>query len=173
MLSSRRVKKGPGHRPQSAKRHKFLELRERGWSFRAAAREVGVSQSSATNRATGFNVYRNGKILWFMPPLNKLLKRQTDARFLWQDERVEIAGLRLKALSVRQIAHALRRAPSTISRELVHQRCNPQRICLSEAVCTYKRDGSRVTRRAVLRRRTYPPSQRTRHNIERSGDRFE
>jgi hypothetical protein len=31
-LSARRVKKGPGWRPQSAKRQQFMELRSRGWS---------------------------------------------------------------------------------------------------------------------------------------------
>jgi hypothetical protein len=40
LTSSRRVKKGPGRRPQSAKRQRFMELRARGWSVRAAAREV-------------------------------------------------------------------------------------------------------------------------------------
>jgi len=44
--SSRRVKKGPGRRPQSAKRQRFVELRERGWSILAAAREVGVSRTT-------------------------------------------------------------------------------------------------------------------------------
>lgn len=32
-MSSRRVKKGPGRRPQSAKRQRFMELRSRGWSI--------------------------------------------------------------------------------------------------------------------------------------------
>jgi hypothetical protein len=46
VLSSRRVKKGPGRRPQSAKRRRFMELRARGWSILAAAREVGVSRTT-------------------------------------------------------------------------------------------------------------------------------
>ena len=41
-MSSRRVKKGPGRRPQSAKRQRFVELCSRGWSVMAAAWEVGV-----------------------------------------------------------------------------------------------------------------------------------
>ena len=49
VLSSRRVKKGPGRRPQSAKRQRFMELRSRGWSIVAAAREVGVSRSAGSN----------------------------------------------------------------------------------------------------------------------------
>ena len=118
MLSSRRVKKGPGRRPQSAKREKFMELRGRGWSIRAAAREVGVSRSSATNWAVGFNVYRNGQLIRFVPPLDRLLVRTVSARFLSQDERVMIADLRVTGLGVRQISERLGRSPSTVSREL-------------------------------------------------------
>lgn len=44
---SRRVKKGPGRRPLSAKRARFVQCRERGWSISAAAREVGASAVSA------------------------------------------------------------------------------------------------------------------------------
>jgi hypothetical protein len=49
LSSSRRMKKGPGRRPQSAKRQRFVELRERGWSILAAAREVGVSRTTGNN----------------------------------------------------------------------------------------------------------------------------
>ncbi|HRE03269.1 MAG TPA: hypothetical protein PLV68_18370, partial [Ilumatobacteraceae bacterium] len=54
MLSSfRRVKKGPGHRPQSAKRRRFMQLRERGLSIDAATREVGASRTAGRNWANG------------------------------------------------------------------------------------------------------------------------
>ncbi len=54
----------------------------------------------------------------FVPALERLAVRQVSARFLSQDERIEIAGLHHAALSIRQIAARLGRAPSTISREL-------------------------------------------------------
>lgn len=57
MTSSRRVRKGPGRRPQSAKRQRFMELRARGWSVRAAAREVGVSRLSGANWSRGYKTY--------------------------------------------------------------------------------------------------------------------
>ena len=76
MTSSRRVKKVPGRRPQSAKRQRFMELRARGWSVRAAAREVGVSRSSGANWARGHKVYRNGVVVGFVPPLDRLAVRQ-------------------------------------------------------------------------------------------------
>ena len=118
MASSRRVKKGPGRRPQSAKRERFVELRARGWSVLAAAREVGVSRSSGANWARGHKVYRNGVVVGFVAPLDRLAVRQISTRYLTQDDRIEIADLRRSGLSVRAIARRLGRAPSTISREL-------------------------------------------------------
>jgi transposase len=53
------VKKGPGRRPQSAKRQRFVELRERGWSILAAAREVGVSRTTGNNWSRGYKAYRH------------------------------------------------------------------------------------------------------------------
>lgn len=119
MASSRRVKKGPGRRPLSAKRQRFMQLRARGWSVRAAAREVGVSRSAATNWTRGYKTYRNGVVeVGFIPPLDRLAVRQISTRYLSQDERIEIADLRRSGLSLRAIAERLGRSPSTISREL-------------------------------------------------------
>jgi IS30 family transposase len=117
-LSSRRVKKGPGRRPQSAKRQRFVELRERGWSILAAAREVGVSRTAGNNWSRGYKTYRNGQVTGFVSALERLAVRKISARYLSQDERIEIADLRHVGLSTRQIADRLGRAPSTISREL-------------------------------------------------------
>ena len=58
-MSSRRVKKGPGRRPLSARRQRFLQLREQGWSIRAAAREAGVARAFTT-RLSGGRGGRNG-----------------------------------------------------------------------------------------------------------------
>lgn len=118
MSSSRRVKKGPGRRPQSAKRQRFMELRGRGWSILAAAREVGVSRTTGNNWSRGYKTYRNGAAVGFVPALERLAVREISARFLSQDERIEIADLRRAGLSIRAIAGRLGRSPSTISREL-------------------------------------------------------
>ena len=118
MSSTRRVKKGPGRRPQSAKRQRFMELRARGWSVLAAGREVGASRTSANNWARGYKTYRRGQMVGFVPALDRLAVRQINARYLCQDERIEIADLRRAGLSVRQIATKIGRAPSTVSREL-------------------------------------------------------
>jgi IS30 family transposase len=112
------VKKGPGRRPQSAKRQRFAELRERGWSILAAAREAGVSRTTGNNWSRGYKTYRHGQVTGFVPALERLAARQISARYLSQDERIEIADLRHAGLSIRQIADQLGRAPSTVSREL-------------------------------------------------------
>jgi transposase, IS30 family len=118
LSSMRRVKKGPGRRPQSAKRQRFMELRARGWSILAAAREVGVSRTAGANWARGYKTYRNGEVVGFVAPLDHLAVREVNARYLSQDERFLIADLQREGASVRAIAAELRRAPSTVSREL-------------------------------------------------------
>ena len=84
----------------------------------AAAREVGVSRTTGHNWSRGYKTYRNGQVTGFVPALDRLAVREISARYLSQDERIEIADLRLAGLSIRQIANQLGRAPSTISREL-------------------------------------------------------
>jgi hypothetical protein len=94
LSSSRRVKKGPGRRPQSAKRQRFMELRERGWSILAAAAEVGVSRTTGNNWSRGYKTYRHGQVVGFVSALERLAVRQISPRFLSQEERIEIADLR-------------------------------------------------------------------------------
>jgi len=103
------VKKGAGRRPLSAKRQWFMELRERGWSIRAAAREVGVSRTRRSGWTRGYKTYRRGEVVGFVPPLERLAVRQFSPRFLSQDERIEIADLGHAGWSIRQIADRLGR----------------------------------------------------------------
>jgi transposase, IS30 family len=95
-----------------------MELRERGWSVRAAAREVGASRTTGANWSRGYKTYRGGEVAGFVPPLQRLAVRLISTRFLSQDERIRIADLRGAGLGVRQIAKQLGRSPSTVSREL-------------------------------------------------------
>lgn len=95
-----------------------MELRERGWGVRTAAREVGVSSTAGHNWARGYKTYRDGELVGFVPPLERLIVREISARFLSQDERIEIADLHLQGLSIREIGRRIGRAASTVSREL-------------------------------------------------------
>ena len=98
LSSSRRVRKGPGRRPQSAKRQRFMALRERGWSILAAAREVGVSRTTGNNWSHSYKTYRHGQVDGLVPALERLAVRQISSRFLSQEERIEIADLRLSEM---------------------------------------------------------------------------
>jgi IS30 family transposase len=95
-----------------------MELRERGWSILAAAREAGVSRTTGNNWSRGYKTYRHGQVAGFVPALERLAVREISGRFLSQDERIELVDLLHAGLSRRQIASRLGRAPSTISREL-------------------------------------------------------
>jgi hypothetical protein len=95
---------GAGRRPQSAKRQRFVELRERRWSILAAAHEVSVSRTTGNNWSRGYKTYRRGQVVGFVPALVPLAVRQIGPRFLSQDERIEIADLRHAGLSIRQVA---------------------------------------------------------------------
>jgi IS30 family transposase len=95
-----------------------MELRARGWSISAAAREVGASRTSGMNWSRGYKTYRSGQVAGFVPALDRLAVREISARYLSQDERIEIADLRRAGMSVRGIAEQVGRSPSTISREL-------------------------------------------------------
>lgn len=103
-----------------------MELRSRGWSIRAAAREVGVSRSSGNSWARGYTVYRDGRPVKTVAPLDRLGVREISPRYLSEDERILIADLRREGLSIRKITAQLDRSPSTISREPTRGR-NPGR----------------------------------------------
>jgi IS30 family transposase len=63
-----------------------MELRERAWGIRAAAREVGVSRTTGNNWTRGYKTYRRGKVVGFVPALERLAVRAISSRFLSQDE---------------------------------------------------------------------------------------
>jgi len=144
VLSSRRVKKGPGRRSLSAKRQRFMDLRAQGWSIRGAAREVGISRSAAANWTRGYNVYRDGGAVRFVEPLDRLEVREISARYLSQQERIEIADLHHEGVGVREISRRVGRSPSTISWELRRNRTGG------------RRPGSAHLRRTVARARVAP-----------------
>ncbi|WP_202867873.1 hypothetical protein [Kribbella pittospori] len=57
----------------------------------AAAREVGVSRTTGANWSRGYKTYRNGEVVGFVAPLDRLAVRQISPRFLSEEERIEIA----------------------------------------------------------------------------------
>ena len=94
-----------------------MELRERGWSILAAAREVGVSRTTGNNWSRGYKTYRHGQVVGFVPRWSGW--RASD------QHPVPVAGRadRDRRPAPRGPEHPadrarLWRAPSTISREL-------------------------------------------------------
>jgi transposase, IS30 family len=116
LSSSRRVKKGPSRRPQSAKRQQFLKLLAQGWPPAAARREVGISRATSHNWRRGHTVRLKDGTVRFVPPLDPLTTKAISPRFLSEAER--IADRRHAGETVRAIADAIKRVPSTVSREL-------------------------------------------------------
>ena len=52
-MSTRRIPKGPGRRPKSLARRRFMELLNKGVSIRAACREIGVCRQTGQNWKNG------------------------------------------------------------------------------------------------------------------------
>lgn len=105
---------------QEARRARYLELVEAGINFSRAAQAVGVS------KRTG-KVWRNGRtrstgrdepalLDWYRGDM--AYPKEIDSYYLSYDERIEIADLLQQGQSIRSIARKLKRAPSTISREI-------------------------------------------------------
>ena len=117
-MSTRRIPKGPGRRPKSLARQRFLELLAQGVPLRLAAIEVGVSRSAAQIWKNGTTVRRKDGTVKIVPPLEPLAVRPISPRFLSEDERVRIADMASRGDGPTVIGEALGRAPSTISREL-------------------------------------------------------
>jgi IS30 family transposase len=159
-----------------------MELRARGWSVCAAAREVGVSRTAGANWSRGYKVYRNGVVVGLVAPLDRLAVREISTRYLTEDERIEIADLRRSGLSVRAIAGRLKRAPSTISRELrrnsvaghgyrpfdAHRRATVRRARRHRRRVDINRELGGVVAELLLRR--WSPQQISRHLRHRYPD---
>ena len=121
-LSTRRIPKGPGRRPKSLARRRFMELLAQGWSLNAACREVGVVRTTGHNWKNGSKVRLKDGTVKLVPPLDPLSTRQLSPRFLSESERIQIADLASRGLGPTAIGLQLGRAPSTISRELRRNR---------------------------------------------------
>ena len=117
--NSGRVPQGP--RPLSVERARFQVLLAAGMSVAKASREVGINERTGYDwkrgvaKSRSVRVYPNGRIVG---PSGGHADREISARFLREDERIQIADLKLAGESVRAIARALGRSPSTVSREL-------------------------------------------------------
>lgn len=107
-VTGRPAMRSPGRPPVWRREHRrgFWDLIAQGRSSEEAALQVGVSQPVGSR--------------WFRDAggVRSVSSAPLSGRFLSFEEREEIALLRAQKVGVRQIAQALGRSPSTISREL-------------------------------------------------------
>jgi transposase, IS30 family len=111
-------------------RTEYDRLRAAGRSQRAAAAAVGVHVRTARDwdrgirKLNGRRLYPDGRMVDYArgtitrQPVPPALEKELHPRFLTLAEREQIADLRAGGASMRAVAAALGRAPSTISREL-------------------------------------------------------
>lgn len=108
----------PGSAPQTAKREEFARLIARGVSNAEACRIVGVNPRTGKRWRHGRTITSSsGRRLHYSPVINPR-RKEISARYLSAEERVTIADLHRRGLTVRAIAAELNRSPSTVSREL-------------------------------------------------------
>jgi IS30 family transposase len=56
----------------------------------------GFSRTTGNNWSRGYKTYRHGQVTGFVPALERLAVQEISARYLSQDERIEIAIPRLR-----------------------------------------------------------------------------
>ncbi len=85
----------------------------------AACRAVGINRRTGTRWRYGRDIpATGGRTLHYPPVVTTNRPTSISARYLSEDERIQISDLRQTGATVRVIAAELGRSPSTISREL-------------------------------------------------------
>lgn len=120
--SSRTRKKGAGAVPMAETRVEYARLMRQGISNAEACRMLKI------NRRTGMR-WRHGRTVkkphgreTTYAPISRIVPAVISPRYLSEDERVHIADVLHAGTSLRRIAAALGRSPSTISREVRRNR---------------------------------------------------
>ncbi|OUM41298.1 IS30 family transposase [Arthrobacter agilis] len=129
----------PGARPHPG-RDEYFRLRKTGLNRRKAAAAVGIHLRTAEEwdqgirKSSGRRIYPDGRVVDYKrgvspttspggtaattPVRVSVLEKRIDPRYLNVEERELIRDLKAAGTSMRAIAHALGRSPSTVSREL-------------------------------------------------------
>jgi IS30 family transposase len=89
---------------------------------RPACRLVGIDRKTGNRWRYGRRVRNSAGALVIYPPVKITETRPRSPRYLSEQERIRIADLLTAKMSVRGIATELKRAPSTISREIRRNR---------------------------------------------------
>ena len=101
------------------KQDRFVRLIAQGVSNSEACRRVGINRRTGTRWRFGRSILNTaGETVQYPPVCNLRSPKPRHPRYLSLAERTTIAGLRREKGAVREIAMAIDRSPSTVSREL-------------------------------------------------------
>jgi transposase, IS30 family len=142
-------------RKVNSRRDEFLRLRGEGSTRGEAAAQVNADSRSAADWDKGIvvvnrgRVYPDGRVVRYPESTLSSMDQARHARaiggrvdmnrvekvihqrYLSLIEREHLRDLHRAGMTIRQIATAMKRSPSTISRELRRTRCRPAAICLT------------------------------------------
>lgn len=121
---TRRSVRPSGRPPMAAKREEFAKLIGRGVSISAACRQLGIDRKTGHCWKNGGVRRTNGVTRVVEPIIGQRPKRPESGGYLSEDERVAIADGLHAGKSARQIAADLRRAVSTVTREMSRNQSN-------------------------------------------------
>jgi len=107
---------------QAEKQQRYVELIAGGVTNSEACRLVGIDRKTGNRWRYGRKVRNSAGALVIYPPVKIIEAKPRSPRYLSEPERIQIADLLAARMSVRGIAQELRRAPSTISREIRRNR---------------------------------------------------
>jgi IS30 family transposase len=119
MRSRRRT---PAGGVQAEKQQRYVRLIAQGLGNSEACRVVGIDRKTGNRWRYGRKVRNSAGAVVIYPPVKITESRPRSPRYLSEQERIQIADLLAAKTSVRGIAAELKRAPSTISREIRRNR---------------------------------------------------
>ena len=115
----------PGLAGKTAERARYIQLMKQGFSNAEACRIVGVGRKTGSHWRNG-RTRRDpvtGRVYTYPAIINTREQPEViSARYLSEDERIQIADRFRTGHSIRSIANELGRAPSTVSREIRRNR---------------------------------------------------
>jgi IS30 family transposase len=103
---------------QAEKQRRYVQRIAQGVRNSEACRLVGIDRKTGNRWRYGRRVRNSAGALVIYPPVNITEPKPRSPRYLSEQERILIADLLAARVSVRSITEQMRRAPSTISREI-------------------------------------------------------
>jgi IS30 family transposase len=107
-----------GTSPDHDKREAFARLIAEGVPSARACRMVGINPRTGKRWRNGRRLASGGRVMDLPPVITPIPAKLYSPRYLSEDERIQLADLRLEGRGVREIGTLMARSPSTVSREL-------------------------------------------------------